>query len=189
MKRQKNQGNAALIVLLIIIVVVVGVVAAVLIIRNNRKYTPGEMVGNTYVNKWAKVKVEVPDSYTYQTNIKKTNGYEVPFALLATDGLSYCYVFTREGETKVENLETEFRKMFGDGNMGFSFGKVGVQMSVSTDHRVIAGESYDCLVMSAAGVRFVFAYRTVYDNGIFVICTATAGGVYEDDIFKLFEKY
>ncbi len=188
MKRKKNQGNSTLIVLLVIIVLIVGAVAAVLIIRHNRKYTTGEVDGQTYTNKWAKVKVTVPDDYIIDTKNQKTDGFDVPFAFASKDGKSYCYVFTRECKPDMSNTEEEFRKMFGDGKFNVSYGKIGMQMNFSTDHRTIAGESYDCLVFSGAGARIVVAFRAVYDNGVFCICTATMNGVYEDDLFKMFEK-
>ena len=189
-RQKKNRGETVHIVLaLVAILVVAGAIAAVLIIRNNRKYSVGESDENSYRNKWAKVKVYVPEDYIVNTKSQKVSGFDNPFSFASKSGKSYCYVFTREGKPDMGTLEDEFKKTFGDGMFNLSYGKTGIQMSMTTDHRTIAGESYDCLVMSVAGVKMTLAFRPVHDNGVFCVCTVTTGGESEDDMFRLFEKY
>ena len=189
-RQKKNRGETVHIVLaLVAILVVAGAIAAVLIIRNNRKYSVGEADGNSYRNKWANVKVYVPDDYVVSTKQQKVSGFDNPFSFATKNGKGYCYVFTREGKPDMGNMEEEFKKTFGDGMFNMAYGKVGMQVNMSTDHRTIAGESYDCLVMTVAGVRMTLAFRPVHDNGVFCVCTVTLNGESEDDMFRLFEKY
>ena len=80
-RQKKNRGETVHIVLaLVAILVVAGAIAAVLIIRNNRKYSVGEADGNSYRNKWAKVKVYVPDDYVVSTKQQKVSGFDNPLS-------------------------------------------------------------------------------------------------------------
>ncbi len=202
--RRKNRGEVP-------VTVIVGIIIAVLIIAalgvflflRARKYTPGEMKDNTYKNRWAKVKAEIPDNWVVlseaqlkEAMAKNSSGFdmECPAAFYKASGLtsiSMGMIVTHDGKMDLDEVRRQFEKEFGVEQMlnVQLDDKTSANVNVSQGTRYIGGEEYFSVTMSMSGVSMEMAFKECHDNGIFGIAAICTGNADVDDVFRLFSKY
>jgi len=195
MNLSRNKGSAAHVLIVVIALLAIGGIAFGIIWHNSRKFSPGEVDGNTYINKWANLKVTAEGEFkTLDMKQSIGGGFDSQFVFQKKDNTAVCIVMTHEGgEASIESLEESLKEEFNSngGLMMLPIPNVGgnVQMSITSDHRMIAGESYSCMVMSMPFLKLTIALREVNDNGVIGIAVATLMDGNEDEVFKMFEQY
>ena len=171
-----------------------------------RSYTKGEVDENTYTNKWAEVKVTLPEGYKMidisgQKLSASMNKFDVGCIFTADNEdpkkqTPMCYVFTVEGEQDLAAIGQEFAEEFGGTGtaMNYKQGKTTRQISINKLNYSIAEDSYDVYHISISDKddsgEVYMALRDVEGTGAFVIyvITLNSDGVDADDIFDMFEK-
>ncbi|MBO4652843.1 MAG: hypothetical protein J5649_05955 [Lachnospiraceae bacterium] len=162
-------------------------------------YTPGEVDGDTYTNKWAGLKVTVPSGYKMLTpeeaGVKNGVYRDYDFGCLFTADnntkIPMCYVMTREGKEDIDAAGEEFTKAFGNSSgLMVNQGGVTYQVTVDKNYYSIAGESYTCFHLGVSVADIYCAFRDVDGTGIVAVCAVTmSGGATEVDLFNMFEKF
>ncbi|MBQ6660574.1 MAG: hypothetical protein IJM57_03985 [Lachnospiraceae bacterium] len=190
MDQKKNRGEALVIASIIVAFITIAVIVVILVIKIAHKYSPGVVDGTSYVNKWADVKIDVPDSYQIQQVGGMSNGFETPFAFFRNSPVAAGIVVTREGETDMYKIEEEFLQEFGGsgGSISVPMGKTVQQMSIDQTHRTIAGEDYLCFEFSSQETYMCAAFRAVHDNGVFGIVAVATSADEIDEVLNLLEK-
>ena len=162
-----------------------------------KKYSVGEVDGNTYKNEWAELKVTLPDGYKMMdsSTTSAPEGFELgaAFAVDSSVPIPACYILTREGEADVDAIGEDFTKQFGgsSGLMNVSKDGTTYQVSVTKTYYTIADESFLCFHLSVSIADVYCAFREVDDTGVIALCVVTMSGYgsgSEEDVFKLFEK-
>ena len=202
--RRKNRGEVP-------VTVIVGIVIAVLIIAalgvflflRSRTYTAGEMKDNTYKNRWAKVKAEIPEEWVVlseaqlkEAMAKNSEGFdmECPAAFYKMSGLSSIamgLVVTHDGKMDLDEVRRQFEEEFGVEQMlnVQLDDKNSANVNVSQGTRYIGGEEYLSITISMRGFVMEMAFKECHDNGIFGIAAMCSGNADVDDVFRLFGKY
>ena len=163
-----------------------------------KEYTSGEVVGDTYTNEWAEVKVTVPSGYKMLDTSsagRAPSGFDMGAAFVADASVTIpaCYVLTRQGEADIEEIGESFTQEFGgtSGMMNISQGGTTYQVTITKSYYTIAGESYLCFHLGVSVADVYCAFRDVDGTGVIAICVVTMNGYGTDDedaIFDMFEK-
>ena len=165
-----------------------------------KKYSPGEVDGNTYTNDWANLKVTIPSDYmmvdpssagaaggTYK-------GFDVRciFAMNDKVPIPMCYVMSREGKVDIEDIGEEFAKEFGgsSGLMNMQQGNTTYQVTVDKRYYTIAGESYLCFHIGVSVADVYCSFRSVDDTGVIAVCAITMpGSTSVDELYNMFKTF
>ena len=162
-------------------------------------YSAGELDGTVYTNKWANIRIEVPDDFQQvDPSIGgavngKYKGFDVGCMFAKNDKthLPMVYVMCREGEVDINEIGEDFTKEFGGstGLLNVQQGNVTYQVTIDKGYYTIADESYMCFHIGVSVADVYCAFRAVDDTGAICICAITMNGSPTiEEVFKMVEK-
>ena len=166
-RNRKNRGNGM--IWAIILVVIVAVVVTFIIFARARKFDPGKTESGVYLNKWADVRIRVPEGFKTYKNAATDNAHEELY--MKTSGTEAAmFGFAAFNDPDVDSGMEQMKQVFLQA-AGVS---KGVNITVSEVHYPkIAGKEYKYLPikMSASGITIYMGIyaRKVNSHGSFLI--------------------
>ncbi|MBO4697734.1 MAG: hypothetical protein J5643_10745 [Lachnospiraceae bacterium] len=192
MKKRKNRGEANIIVVVLVVVAIVGLAAFLAIHYVKSQYEEGTYERGRYVNKWAKVQVELPDDFSKYQETSNSSGMMRTFRNKAQTCL--IGICTIKGNLSVQDGFDDIKKEISTGSVGI-FGRLyNANITYyATTTATIAGKKYECLPIEVqiGSTRTYYYYyaRKINRNGIMLFLTGGTTKEEADHALSLISKY
>lgn len=192
MNKRKNRGETNIVVVVLVVVAIVGLAAFLAIHYVTSQYDEGTYERGRYVNKWAKVQVELPEDFVKYQETSNSTGTMRTFRNKAqTCIIGICTV---KGNLSVEEGFDDIKKEISSGSVGI-FGRLyNAHFTYYPTKTVsIAGKKYECLPIEvqigSARTYYYYYARKINRNGIMLFLTGGSTKEEADRALALISRY
>ncbi len=188
MDRKRNRGSA--LVGVIFALVLIGIGVGVFLFIRAKKFDPGTVEDSrTYKNKWADVKITVPEGYAVTT---KEDG-DTKMVAFSKD-TSILVLCADNSETDLDAGLEEVRQVLMQTGSQVTSAYPGVGLTVrDTTTKMIAGKSYKVLPIEMKAGTYTAYYnlygRVAHGNGVFIIAAFGTSKSDIDNLIGMIEEY